>query len=203
MDLALLDFDGTITRSDTFTPFIFFSASKVRVLVGSVLLGPMILGYKLGWISGSRMRSAIVRLAFWGRNPEQVRALGVEYSRTRLARTLRPEMLDRIRWHRERGDTVVIVSASLAVYLKPWCDDLGVEVIGNELEQNGRLLTGRYTNGDCSAQEKATRVRARYDLTRYPVIYAYGDSPEDRELLELAHERFFRGQPLGASIIAK
>jgi len=203
MNLALFDFDGTITFADTFTPFIYFSASKLRLVLGSLVLAPMIACYKLGWVSGTRMRSAIVRLAFSGRKRAEVLAHGAAYSRAQLPHVLRPEMLARIEWHRSRGDTVVIVSASLAAYLKPWCEELGLELISNELEPRGELLTGRYRNGDCCAQEKATRVRARYDLARYPVIYAYGDSPEDRELLELAHQRFFRGELLSASIVPK
>jgi hypothetical protein len=34
-------------------------------------------------------------------------------------------------------------------------------------------------------------VRERYELARYPVIYAYGDTPEDAELLALAHRPYF------------
>jgi hypothetical protein len=41
-------------------------------------------------------------------------------------------------------------------------------------------------------------VRARYRLADYPRIYSYGDTEEDRDLLELAHERYFRGQRVEA-----
>ena len=34
-------------------------------------------------------------------------------------------------------------------------------------------------------------MRERYDLARYPVVYAYGDTPEDDELLSLANERYY------------
>jgi HAD superfamily hydrolase (TIGR01490 family) len=201
MNLALFDFDGTVTRADTFTPFVYFSASRWRIAFGVVLLAPMVALYKLGWVSSTRMRSAVVRLAFSGRKRAEILAQGALYSRAQIPQVIRPEMLDRIEWHRSQGDTVVIVSASLAAYLAPWCAQLGIELICSELERKGERLTGRYASGDCTAQEKAKRVRARYDLARYSVIYAYGDSPEDRELLELAHERYFRGKPLLAPFI--
>jgi hypothetical protein len=35
-------------------------------------------------------------------------------------------------------------------------------------------------------------VLQRYDVTRYEQVYAYGDSAEDRELLELAHWKSYR-----------
>jgi phosphoserine phosphatase len=33
-------------------------------------------------------------------------------------------------------------------------------------------------------------------LSRYPVIYAYGDTSDDREMLELAHRKFYRGREI-------
>ena len=42
----------------------------------------------------------------------------------------------------------------------------------------------------CAYNRCHERVRERYALTRYPVIYAYGDTPEDAELLALAHRRY-------------
>jgi phosphatidylglycerophosphatase C len=104
--------------------------------------------------------------------------------------------MERIRWHQQRGDTVVIVSAGLDAYLQPWCDALAVEHICTELEERDGRLTGRYCQGDCSGRTKVQRILERYDVSRYPVIYAYGDTPEDREMLELAHRKYYRWQEI-------
>ncbi len=48
MNLALFDFDGTITSADTFTPFVRLAAGRSRVLAGSAILSPLLLGYALG-----------------------------------------------------------------------------------------------------------------------------------------------------------
>jgi phosphoserine phosphatase len=50
--------------------------------------------------------------------------------------------------------------------------------------------------GECSGGEKVRRIRERYDLTQYPIIYAYGDTDEDREMLELAHEKYYRWEKI-------
>jgi len=191
MNLALFDFDGTVTVNDTFTPFIYFAASRTRIALGMVLLGPMILGYKLGLIAAPRMRAAIVRFAFAGRSEGEVKDLGARYSAT-LSAKVRPEALDRIRWHQANGDVVVVVSASLGPYLSGWCERHGVELICTELESKDGVLSGRYAGGDCTGGEKARRVQERHDLKRYPIVYAYGDTEEDRELLSLASKPFFR-----------
>ena len=72
LNLALFDFDGTITTKDTFTPFVYFATHWARIALGSVLLAPMILGYKLGLVSGTKMRAAVVRLGFRGRAHAEV-----------------------------------------------------------------------------------------------------------------------------------
>ena len=56
------------------------------------------------------------------------------------------------------------------------------------------MLTGRSLGAQCVGAEKARRVRERYDLSSYALVYAYGDTNEDRALLALAHRRVYRWQ---------
>jgi len=197
MDLALFDFDGTITTRDTFRPFLSFAGGRARLALGTALLGPMVVGYELGWIHASRMRAAAAYLCCRGRPEPELRELGVRYGQT-LKRWFRSEALARIRWHKERGDTVVVVSASLRPYLEGLCRELELELVCTELEARGGVLTGRYLGGDCTGPEKARRVRAAHDLARYSTIHAYGDTREDAELLELATRRYYRWRELPA-----
>ncbi len=192
MNLALFDFDGTVTSSDTWTPFMRFAIRPARMLAGRVLLIPVVAGYRLGMMSASRGRRLAARVGFQGEEAEAVRQLGVEYATTVLPRTLRQSAVERIEWHRSQGDDVVIVSASLNVYLGPWCEGQGLDFLCTTLEERDGRLTGRYVQGDCSGAEKVRRILQRYELSQYAVVYAYGDSGEDREMLDLAHKKFYR-----------
>lgn len=193
MNLALFDFDGTVTTRDSFKPFLYYVTGPVRTVLGTAVLGPWLAAHRAGLISGSELRQAGAYVCFRGRRAEDIDALGERYSQT-LDAHVRPEMLSKLRWHQAQGDDVAIVSASIAPYLGPWCARAGVARLSTELEERSGTLTGRYAGGDCTGAEKARRVRARYDLEKYATIYAYGDTPEDAELLALAHQRFFRGQ---------
>ena len=190
--LALFDFDGTITWSDTWTPFMRLATRPVRMAAGRVLLAPVVVGYRLGVVSASRGRRLAARVAYTGESAAAVRRIGNDYAAGVLPGKLRPEALDRIEWHRSRGDHVVVVSGSLDVYLKPWCATRGLDCICTTLEERDGRLTGKYVDGDCSGAEKVRRVRQRYDLAGYDLVYAYGDSGEDRELLEIAHRKSYR-----------
>lgn len=66
-----------------------------------------------------------------------------------------------------------------------------MELICTELESKDGVLTGRYRHGDCTGGEKLRRVRERYDIQKFPVVYAYGDTKEDLEMMSIAHKKFF------------
>lgn len=192
MNLALFDFDGTITSSDTWTPFMRLADRPSRIWAGRLFLFPVVVGYRLGMVSASRAREAAARVGFLGEPPATVRELGIQYAAAALPATLRQQALDRIAWHKANGDEVVVVSASLDVYLGPWCEQRGLDYICTTLDERDGRLTGKYIDGDCSGAEKAQRIRQRYDLSRYAVVYGYGDSGEDREMLELAQKKYYR-----------
>ena len=135
------------------------------------------------------------------RKPIQLQRLG-EFSGRRYAAEVIPGVIrrravDRIEWHQRQGDLVVVVSASLDAYLRPWCEAAGVELICTELEGRGGRLTGRYRHGDCSGAEKLRRILERHEPGRYPLVYAYGDTSEDREMLALAHRKYYRWKEIG------
>jgi HAD superfamily hydrolase (TIGR01490 family) len=198
VDLALFDFDGTVTTTDTWTPFMRLAVRPSRILAGQVLLSPIVIGYRLGLVSASTCRRIAARVGFGGEEAARMRRLGVEYATGVLTAKLRPAALERIAWHQSRGDHVVIVSASLDLYLAPWAASRGVDCICASLEERAGRLTGRYVGGDCTAREKVRRILGRYALDRYDTVYAYGDSGEDREMLELADRKYYRWKEISA-----
>jgi phosphatidylglycerophosphatase C len=192
MDLAIFDFDGTITYRPTYPSFLRAAASPARKAAGSVVLAPLSAGYRLGLVADTAIRPRLSLAAFRGQDAEKVRAVGERFARDVLPWLIRPIAIERIAWHQGRGDRVVVVSASLDAYLEPWCRAWNLELICTTLEERDGRLTGRYAGGDCTGPEKARRVRARYVLEDYGCIYAYGDTDEDRELLALAQRRYMR-----------
>ena len=191
MNLALFDFDGTITAGDTFIPFLRYSARPGKLVLGAVALSPLFVGYKLGVVSGAAGRPIASRFAFRGEPATLIRDCGKTYARAVLPHVIRSEALLRLRWHKQQGDRVVVVSGSLDVYLSTWCESVGVELICTVLEEKNGVLTGHYINGDCSGAEKARRIRASHDVSAYARIYAYGDTDDDREMMSIAHEVYY------------
>jgi len=196
MNLALFDFDGTITTDDTFTSFIYRSIPRHRRLIGTLALSPFILGYKTGFIPARIMRIAISWFTFGGRKEETVQAEAFAYCQEHLPKVLRKNAMERLYWHKEQGDKVVVVSASLNAYLEPWCEQHGIELLCSTLEAKKGLLTGKYIAGDCSGSEKARRINNKYTLSEFDTVFAYGDTAEDNEMLDLADIKYYQWERL-------
>ncbi|WP_288385363.1 HAD family hydrolase [uncultured Acinetobacter sp.] len=195
-NIAFFDFDGTITSTDSYTPFIFQTIPASRMKKGKFLLAPYILGYRLNLIRGTVLRSKIFKLGFAGLDANELQQKGLSFSQSYLPQIIRPQALKRIQWHLAQGDRVVVVSASMDVYLKPWCAQYGLDLLCSEVDAIDGKITGIYKNGDCSREVKKQRILDNYDLSLYAAIYAYGDTIEDHEMLSLATHAFYRWQPI-------
>ena len=192
-DLALFDFDGTLTTRETFPAFMRYAVVRPRLLAGGVLLAPVVFGYRRGWVAGNPTRASIVQMGLRGVDAERLRAQGAAFARDVLPGVLRPEAMARLAWHRQRGDRVVVVSGGLDVYLAPWCADQGVELLCSVLAERGGRITG-YAGLQCVGEEKVRRVRTLCDPQAYAAIHAYGDTHEDQAMLAMAHHRTYRGR---------
>ena len=95
-------------------------------------------------------------------------------------------------WHKQQGHKVVVVSASIESWLKPWCEKHNLDIIATKIEIKDGTVTGKFLTKNCHAKEKYDRVKEAYNIGDYAYIYAYGDTCGDRELLELADESFYK-----------
>ena len=191
-DLALVDFDHTVTTCDSYARFLRSIATPRQRARAPWTVGPWMAAYKLRLLSAAALRRRVTRIVFSGRDIAEVEAAGRRYADQQLPALLRPEMMARIAWHRARGDIVVVVSGSLDAYLRPWCDAHGLALICNRLAMVDGRCTGHYLHGD-RGEHKADDIRAAYDLSTFARVHAYGDSREDRPMLALAQERWWRG----------
>ncbi|RZQ53650.1 HAD-IB family hydrolase [Pseudoalteromonas phenolica] len=189
-NLALFDFDGTLTDADMFTKFLKFSATKKRAWLIRLTLLPLYGFYKLGLFPAPTLRKLASFVAYKNKSISFLLPLGEEYALKVIPKHLRKQAIERLNWHLEQGDTVIVVSASLNLYLKPWCHSLGIGLICSELATQNDKFTGLYINGDVSDHTKAERVKSMFSLKEFKRIYAYGDTPEDHALLSLADEQY-------------
>ncbi|MEG2566977.1 MAG: HAD-IB family phosphatase, partial [Acinetobacter sp.] len=129
---------------------------------------------------------------FKNSDAEEILQLAQDYAQ-KLILKLNPKLLEQLIQHQELGHKVVLVSASLDLYLKPVCSYLNIDLICSEVEIKAGKTTGFYQTPDCSNQQKKSRILEKYKLQDYAEIYAYGNSEEDEEMLSLADQRYLEG----------
>jgi len=185
--LALFDFDGTITRKDSFIEFLKYNTGKRRFYTGMALISPLLFLYWIKIIPNHVAKMLVLRYFLEGVFKTQVERMGELYCRDSLPSILRPSAIEKIRWHLESGHRVVLVSASVDWWLKPWCETMGIELISTRMKFEKDRFTGIYETPNCYGIEKVRRIRQKFPrLETFQNIYAYGDSKGDREMLALA-----------------
>lgn len=192
MQIALFDFDGTITSKDSLIKFIRYVFGDVKTAWGLFRLSPILIFYKLKFISNVRAKQHVISYFFRGMDESEFKTVATEFSLKCIDTFLRPQAMAKIAWHKDQGHKVGVVSASIDYWLKPWCDKNGLDLIATKMEIKNRKVTGKFLTENCHGKEKATRVKETYHLSGYEHIYAYGDSDGDRELLDLAHTKKYR-----------
>jgi uncharacterized protein (TIRG00374 family) len=122
----------------------------------------------------------------------------VDWLLNELQEQLRPEALVRLRWHQQRGDRVLLCSASPRLLLQPLADWLGVELLCTELEQAQGQWHPKLASPNCKGSGKVRRLEQHLGPLAGLTMEAYGDSKGDRELLQAAalpHYRSFLSEP--------
>lgn len=132
-----------------------------------------------------------MRYFFRGYSAQEFALLCANFQTT-LCGLTKIQAMEKIAWHKDRGDVVVVVSATFEEYLKPFCQNLGLECLATRLEVVDGTLSGKFATPNCYGEQKVVRIKAHYDLSQYQEIYAYGDSKGDYQMLALATQRFYK-----------
>ena len=104
-------------------------------------------------------------------------------------RDTRPEIVEALRVHYQSGHRIVIVSASIGDWIRPWASHNNVyNVIATEVEvdTNG-CLTGRFLTANCHGSEKVVRIKQMFPDIENMKTWAYGDSRGDDEMLSIVN----------------
>ena len=190
--IAFFDFDGTITTDDSLLKFIRFVVGDRRFLIGLITLSPMLILYKLKFIPNYKAKQYLLSWYFKDIKKEDFFQVANKYSLNHIDKIVRKKAIDRINWHKKQGDKIVVVSASIDCWLRPWCNINNLELIATRLDLSEDKITGKFLTKNCYGQEKVNRINETYNLKEFNYIYAYGDSSGDREILAIANEKYYK-----------
>jgi len=186
---AFFDFDETI---------IDINSSKVgfkwlyenKMLTKWYIFKVVIIGllFEMNLISEKRMADGMI--AFYkGKKLSYFSERAAEFYHELLKPHLAPKIMERLKFHRQQGHTLVIVSGSIRYYLEPAAKDLGFQhLVCTDLEvgKDG-LLTGKPIGQVCIGNYKKEltlklAAKLNIDLSN---SFGYGNNEADIPMLKL------------------
>ena len=190
--LALFDFDGTITTHDTLLEFIKFSKGKTAFYNGFVRNAPYLVGMKIKLLRNQQVKERILAHFFGGMPLDTFQQYCDDFAEKMIPGLLRPGAMEEIARLKKEGATIVIVSASPENWIRKWAEKEGLQLIATQLETKHNLLTGKITGNNCYGAEKVARIAALFNTQQFDHVLAYGDSSGDRPMLALAHSPHYK-----------
>lgn len=190
--LSVFDFDGTLTRHDSFVPFLRFAFGRREFTRRILRLAIPSLRYVAQGMSRDELKAQLISTFLTGVEAKWVGQKAEDFCRLVWAKLMRPAGLRSVALELESGAEVTLCSASPALVLRPFADRLGIKLIGTELEVVDGRLTGRIAGNNCRCENKVLRLEAIYGpLTAYR-LRAWGDTRGDHELLAAAQDPHWR-----------
>lgn len=183
----MFDLDGTLTRADTFFPFV----TGLLLLhpsrwIRAVLLPLDILLYLVGRLDRGGLKGAILRTLFAGMPRATLQAWVAQFAAAAMRERMHADGVAALRQHAQTGDHVVVLSASPDLYVPEIGRLLGAhETICTQIRWDGQTLDGRLAGPNRRDHEKARVLQALRQAHPGLSVIAYGNSPPD--LIHMQH----------------
>ncbi|WP_288250248.1 HAD family hydrolase [uncultured Prochlorococcus sp.] len=195
--IAAFDFDGTIIRGDTMFILHKLLHNKISRIFNYIKLIPFCFIYIFKIINLTALKEKFYRIVLEpltnNYSKDKFNKFISENLYLKIRKKIKIDAKKRIQWHLKKGHRVVVISASPRDFIKGVANDLGVELIATETNLENlpnidiKKFKFTFTSKNCKGNEKVIRLANYVDhaLEDY-IIYAYGDSIGDKELLQVA-----------------
>ena len=185
MKLFLFDFDGTISKSDSMLEFLKFlyqgKSFYITLFLNSWKLLPAIL-YR---DNNKMLKERLLKIFFQKFEIHALRDHANHFS-TFYQEELKESALKYLaNLKKDEENRIIIITASLDIWIKPIIENLEVELICTE----SRIVDNRFDGikgNNCKGIEKVKRIREILNLKEFDEIHCFGDSSGDKEMLEIS-----------------
>lgn len=194
------DFDGTLTRHDSLIDFIAFSRGRITLAYGLLMFLPLIVLMKLHLYDNGKCKERLFHFFFHDVDEGYFNDLCEHFARRR-ARIIRAKGMQRVKEAVREGCDVLIVSASVDNWVRPFFEQAGltttgqhpqVRIVGTRAEVHGSWLTGHFATPNCYGAEKVRRITQLYPYREEYRLIAFGDSRGDKEMMDFADEKYYK-----------
>ena len=202
---AIFDMDRTLTRSGTWSRYM-FSVNKKRPLfyLRLPLLAVHALAYKLGLLTRQSVKEHGLKTLKWA-SRETLERAAENFAEEEIRHGLRKQTRHVLDQHRKAGHRLVMATAAADLVAKPIAKRLGMDiVISTELawSEAGRL-TGKLAGPNCYGTAKLDLVHAAHAVHNFQSpTTGYSDHVSDLPLLQWVTQGVAVNPSRGLALIA-
>lgn len=194
MKVYAFDFDGTLTRHDSFVEFIRFVKGDKEFLKCFLRYSLQLVAMKVGLYPNWKVKRQVFNHCFGGMTEAVFEAYCTQFAPEKTS-IMRTAGLEKVRTLLKEDDTeVVVVSASVEDWVRPFFGELAssMKFLCTKVEVKEGRLTGRFLTKNCFGKQKVARLQELYPNRKEMVLTAFGDSRGDREMLDYANEGYYK-----------
>ena len=188
--IVIFDLDGTITRYDTYVRFLLYVIYRNPLkLLQLPLLSVDVLRHKFGTQSNTWLKKRFLSAILAGKDRNTINSLAISFSQRVFMTGIHRDAMECLRQHQKKGNDLVLISASLDIYVKPLAEMLGFKhIICTRTCWQNDVLGSSLDGGNCYGDVKIERVKQWLeDRADNRILAAYSDHESDFPLLKIAN----------------
>lgn len=211
--IAVFDLDLTITKWDTTLPYLFgWAASRPRYWLKMPALFWQVVQFKRGKLTNHQLKTTFYTRLMQAADPAKEQQWTAKYNRFLIKHGLYSAALAAIKQHQDAGDTLVLASASVDIYVMDLAAQLGFkDVICTRMQRDDQgRLTGKIDGNNLLAENKLSAVQeylTKQDWNHVHLTF-YSDSGSDLPLFQHVHRAIainpdnkFKADQLGFEVL--
>ncbi|MBP1165393.1 HAD superfamily hydrolase (TIGR01490 family) [Chryseobacterium sp. PvR013] len=189
--LYCFDFDGTLTYKDTMFMYLkFYDSTKYRIQFLRHV--PLFILLKLKLAETEKVKKSFIGSILRGQTQQKIEQKSKQFFEQHYPKIVRENALDFIKNIDRNNTQSLLVTASLDIWVKPFADELKMELVSTRAEFKNGVFTGNFVGKNCNGKEKLVRIKAEINDSKYDKIIAFGDTSGDRPMLKWANEGHYQ-----------
>lgn len=189
--LYCFDFDGTLTYKDTMFMYLkFYDSTKYRIQFLRHV--PLFILLKLKLAETEKVKKSFIGSILKGQTQDKIEQKSKQFFEQHYPKIVRENALDFIKNIDRNNTKSLLVTASLDIWVKPFADELKMELVSTRAEFKNGVFTGNFVGKNCNGKEKLVRIKEEINDSKYDKIIAFGDTSGDRPMLKWANEGHYQ-----------
>lgn len=153
---------------------------------------PLFILLKLKLLDAEKVKKSFISSILKGQSKSKIEKKSQQFFDAYYPEIIRKNALEFIANIDHSKTDCYIITASLDIWVKPFADQLKMNLIATRAEFKNDIFTGNFIGKNCNGIVKVNRIKEEISAKKYDKIIAFGDTSGDQEMLNWANEGQFK-----------